>query len=206
MAQGSSWRAAAACGFLFALLCSAHAAQLVLQIGENVPSGVAGRTRTLLQGAWADEFVEVGPSENVTNVPSGSLVISLGFTTTRDLLVTDFDLSTLTYESFIVRANASAFPGSTLVVGDGNLQKTPSYRFGSVGAGYATYAILEELGFSFLHPLEPTSPDTIVIPADGLELKEEPYWGYRNWHCTPLIDMCPAFLTLACFSAHDAPA
>lgn len=46
---------------------------------------------------------------------------------------------------------------------------------------YAAYALLEQLGFHFLHPLEPTPPEQLHWPAT-LTQEEQPHWPIRAWH------------------------
>lgn len=179
------WRLAP---FVLALAClcaAAQAQQLVLQVGANVPASVAARMAVHLSGAWPNEFVELDPSVNVTSAPAGSIVVSVGKTATRDALLTADELAQLDAEAFVLRSSRSRIPGATLLVADGNEQGKPEYRFDSVGAAYGAYALLEELGFAFLHPLEPLAPAAIRTPSQDLDMVESPYWHYRNWHCAP---------------------
>jgi hypothetical protein len=61
-----------------------------------------------------------------------------------------------------------------------------------IGAVFATYAALEQLGFGFLHPLKPTIPEQLVLRSTKLNVVEKPYWGFRGFH---LHTMHPLELT-----------
>lgn len=50
------------------------------------------------------------------------------------------------------------------------------------GAAAASFAVLELLGFSFIHPMDPFVPNTISLEETELELDESPYWTSRTWH------------------------
>ncbi|CAM9216828.1 unnamed protein product [Chrysoparadoxa australica] len=57
----------------------------------------------------------------------------------------------------------------------------------SYGAVAAAYAVLESLGFGFLHPLEPLAPERLRLPElpDGSSDSwtfESPQWPYRAFH------------------------
>jgi hypothetical protein len=47
---------------------------------------------------------------------------------------------------------------------------------------FATYALLEELGFSFLHPLAPYMPPALSMEAEPMDLHESPRWAERTMH------------------------
>ena len=52
-------------------------------------------------------------------------------------------------------------------------------------------ALLESLGFAFLHPLEPYIPPALVAPtALPINRVEEPYWVLRAWHCASPLHTC----------------
>jgi len=54
----------------------------------------------------------------------------------------------------------------------------------TLATAYAQYAVLEALGFGFLHPLEPVIPENLDLES-ALALNgsiEAPYWPYRGWH------------------------
>jgi hypothetical protein len=44
------------------------------------------------------------------------------------------------------------------------------------GLIYGTYALLEELGFAFLHPLAPSMPQQLSLPVVPLNISEAPRW------------------------------
>ena len=50
------------------------------------------------------------------------------------------------------------------------------------GAVVAAYAVLEKLGFAFLHPLAPYIPHSIEATLSSEIITENPYWAKRTWH------------------------
>jgi hypothetical protein len=48
----------------------------------------------------------------------------------------------------------------------------------SIGA----YALLEELGFAFLHPLAPVVPRSLRVPDVAIDRRETPRWDMRETH------------------------
>lgn len=51
------------------------------------------------------------------------------------------------------------------------------------GLLYATYAILEYLGFGFLHPLDTVIPPALQLPPqEGWNVQQSPRWPVRGWH------------------------
>ncbi|MCG8316865.1 MAG: hypothetical protein MI976_26915 [Pseudomonadales bacterium] len=49
------------------------------------------------------------------------------------------------------------------------------------GELYAAYHLLEQLGYHFLHPLQPIAPDALRF-NDFQEIREQPRWPIRAWH------------------------
>ena len=60
------------------------------------------------------------------------------------------------------------------------------------GAAYGSYALLEELGFAFMHPLAPTLPTVLPTTWPTLAVSSQPRWPTRNIH---LHTMHPLELT-----------
>ncbi len=48
------------------------------------------------------------------------------------------------------------------------------------GLLYGTYALLEQLGFAFFHPLEPTLPPSLNFSSTDIQIEESPYWAFRG--------------------------
>ena len=54
----------------------------------------------------------------------------------------------------------------------------------SLGSAYAAYAVLQRLGFAFLHPLDPVAPAELNVSgvAEGERHSEGPALGFRGFH------------------------
>ncbi len=152
--------------------------EVVLQVGPGLTATVASRVEALVRGATTRPVRVEAASASVGSLGSGSLVIALGETSTTRALVTSAEVAALGSEGFILRSKTDK--GVTTVATDG-----PGVRFG-------TYALLEELGFAFLHPLAPTKPAELSAPASPLDRTEEPRWPFRGIH---LHTMHPTELT-----------
>ncbi|HEX4621083.1 MAG TPA: hypothetical protein VH208_05880, partial [Myxococcaceae bacterium] len=95
-------------------------------------------------------------------------------------LIPSADLSAAGPEGFVVRSGTLA--GAALWATDGNAPPPQNPNHGNLGAAYGTYALLEDLGFAFLHPLAPTVPKTLSFPRAPLNDIESPYWRIRGTH------------------------
>lgn len=55
----------------------------------------------------------------------------------------------------------------------------------NIGAHFGAYAMLQRIGFAFLHPLQPLIPDQLDFSFVGngsLSLREVPYFAIRGVH------------------------
>jgi hypothetical protein len=131
--------------------------------------------------SW-NQFAE---SENHANcaAPVNRLVLSFGNTAAASKLIPSSDLASLGPEGFIVAASQGS-DGVLTLVGNGNDDPSITmYTHSSIGATMASYALLESLGFGFLHPLQPTLPLAWTLPSvTGILLKESPRWPFRGFH------------------------
>ncbi len=50
------------------------------------------------------------------------------------------------------------------------------------GPLYAAYALLAQLQFVFLHPLQPLSPPSLILPSTYVNITEQPRWPVRGVH------------------------
>jgi hypothetical protein len=127
--------------------------------------------------------------EDLSALGPGFLVLAFGNTATTRRLIPETERASLDYEGFIVRSGTSG--GTRILVADGQ-PGPPSMDCGNRGLAFGTYALLEELGFSFLHPLEPILPSGLVDPG-AVNRVEVPRWPIRGIH---LHTMHPTELTL----------
>lgn len=72
-------------------------------------------------------------------------------------------------EGFIIRTGL--VNGTVYLVSDGSTR----------GAGYGCYEALQQMGFAFLHPLQPVIPSAVSC-AGCSNATEQPYWPVRGWH------------------------
>ncbi len=90
---------------------------------------------------------------------------------------------------------SAPFRGGKLLVAQGRAKD--DHPHGNLGALHAAYALLEELGFSFLHPLAPLAPEALVVP-DTITRTSAPRWKKRaihlhTQHPLELTDMLQGF-------------
>ena len=90
-------------------------------------------------------------------------------------------------EAFAIRTlplkplNSDAIIRATFAQGNPGEEHNLLQERRNIGDLYAAYALLEQLGFAFLHPLEPTLPS--ALNWTGLHAQQEsPHWPIRAWH------------------------
>lgn len=166
-------------------------AALYLQLDPALPAWLGPRLRELLGAATTLSIVEVPVNDPLKDLASGSLVIAVGSTATGTSLVPsgDTEFSGLADDGYLVRSSVEA--GVTRLVALGR-EGTVLGRKANRGVLYAAYALLEELGFAFLHPLAPVRPSELKLPAQALRIAASPYWPTRGIH---LHTMHPLELT-----------
>ena len=167
---------------------------VAVQLGADLAPGPAARVTDLLRGVSLRPIQVHGPQADLSGLPAGSIALGFGDTYTTRQLIPQADVRALGSEAFLVRAEERS--GVTFAAADGNLPSPDRHQLGiNTGLLYGAYALLEELGMAFLHPLEPTLPSTgLGISASRLpfELREAPRWPQRGWH---LHTMHPLELT-----------
>lgn len=160
---------------------------LFVAVGENLPAAVGPRLFSLLRLASSLPVVELAlaplEEEPLPFFPAGSRIIALGGTTLSRRLIDAVELAALPPEGFVLRSGT--IDGVPALVADG---AGPEGR----GAAYGAYALLEELGYAFLHPLAPTLPAALPEDFPVVDRTEAPRWPTRNWH---LHTMHPLELT-----------
>lgn len=115
-------------------------------------------------------------------LPAGSFVISLGPTNTTRIVIPQSDMAILKPEGFIVKSDSYNLGKGliTIYAADGvppNRQITdvfpPDLPVPNTGLNYACYALLEQFGAAFLHPLDPYIPNdvqlTTYVPIHSLK-------------------------------------
>lgn len=144
------------------------AVALYLAIGDDVPPAIAARIPVLLaQASHGAGALPVLAWRADVAMPAGARVLSFGDTPiTAQLIAPD---AVTVNEAFVIASGS--VDGVPAIATDG----------AGLGVGYGAYALLEELGFAFMHPLAPTIPSTLAFPID-LAITSAPRWPERNWH------------------------
>jgi hypothetical protein len=159
---------------------------VILQFGDQFSATVQNRIAFLVNQTAPYPVQIVGANTNVYPSPS-SIVISCGTTTTSKLLLDYTALSAAGPEAFSIAASSAldGFGGVSAYAADGNAPFVWPVKFASnppLGAYYGCYALLEELGYAFLHPFQPVIPDTLPASTTNWTRTEKPYWPVRGWH------------------------
>ncbi len=165
--------------------------RVYLHFGADVSPAVQARVTEHIEAVASLPVELVAVDATLTQVDPASLVLGFGDNPSTRALVTADEVGATGSEGFVLRAGLVA--GAPALVADGNPISPDPFGHASLGDGYAAYALLEELGFAFLHPLAPTRPPTLTLPA-AQDRSEAPYWPFRGlqlhtMHPLELTDM-----------------
>lgn len=149
-----------------------------LVAGDDVPPAARERIASLLGSALGKPVQAVAAKDLPPSLDASSIVIALGETSVTRELVSAGARAALAPEAFVVKSGKRS--GATLLVADGAPAK--HHPHGNLGILHGAYALLEELGFSFLHPLAPIVPKPLVLPAAAIDRAEAPRWDVREIH------------------------
>ncbi len=161
---------------------------IVLTFGGDVLPAVRTRVTELVTNAAPMPVKALDASQPPPALAPDAIVLSFGDTAAAKPVVDAGALAKLGPEGFVVRSGAAA--GASIVAARGNAQADAKH--GNLGTAYAAYALLEELGFAFLHPLAPVVPAKLAVPSQSIDLSESPAWRVRGMH---LHTMHPLELT-----------
>lgn len=151
---------------------------IVLHFGDDVAAAVRARVVEHV-GAVADRPLVVLDADDTadTSVP-GTWVLGFGDTPSTRALITADELDGAASETVIVRSG-SIGEASALVTDARGLDPDPRGH-ANLGIGYGTYAVLEHLGFAFLHPLDPTLPSALPESLPVVDDTSSPRWPIRG--------------------------
>ena len=164
--------------------------EIVILTGPDVPSIVSNRIESLLREASIRNVIRVEPDVLPSPNRPNSLWLAVGDTALRRELIEDNELETLGSEGFVLRSGQ--YQNTPVLVADGNARTPDPYPHGSLGDAYAAFALLEHLGYAFLHPLAPTLPLDVQLPSEPIALHTRPHWDIRG---TQLHTMHPLEFT-----------
>jgi hypothetical protein len=149
--------------------------ETIVQIGDDVPAGVKERfvahVSELAPGAKV-----AGAKDDLSKLGAGSLVVAVGSTWATEQLVPQADVDSLGAEGYVLRTGAIG--QATAIVTKG--KPRAKLEHGNGGNAFGAFALLEELGMGFLHPLAPATPKAMTVPTGGVTRREEPRWPTRG--------------------------
>lgn len=165
-----------------------------LCLGANLGPHVQARLKHLLElvvdSVQVYDDMSGGILVNQSNSSSIELLLVLGNSSWGRAYITDHELATLPAESFRIVSRRNVIP-NVLVVFSNGVPSQHGYRSPrpvlaiDYGAIAGAYAVLELLGFKFLHPLSPSIPVFLSLKiGDGsnLNIIESPHWPIRIFH------------------------
>lgn len=145
-----------------------------VQVGGDVAPAVAARIPELLEAAGARLRV-AKPGRGET---PASLALAIGECPEARAVIGDADCRGLGDEGFVARSAVN--------------KGRPVIAVRGPGVAFGAYAVLERMGFGFLHPLRPHVPRALRGIPPGLSLRETPMWAVRG---TQIHTMHPLELT-----------
>jgi len=148
-------------------------AALYLVFGPDLLPGPRARIEAHLRRASADPVILLDPEALPDRPSASSLVLSFGDTAVTRAVLT----ASIAPEGFAIRSGNLSGARVFAVAGRG--QTVDALHQGNLGLAFGSYALLEELGFAFLHPLEATIPPRLEIPRD-VTLDRAPRWHWRG--------------------------
>ena len=145
---------------------------------DDVHPTARDRFTSLLHDALGKDPTVATSSTLPPSLDANAIVIAIGASDLARTLVPDAERSALAPEGYVVRSGKRG--DATLLVADGAPAKDRPH--GNLGALHGAYALLEELGYGFLHPLAPLIPKTLRVPSVSIDIKEAPRWDVRRLH------------------------
>lgn len=155
-------------------------AETIVQFGTNVPDRIEERLTEIISEVSNVSVTILDPSALPSGYSADSLILSFGNTASTQTIIPDSELTSLGSEGFIIRSGTIG--ECPLVATNGNEMIPNSYGFGNIGLAFGCYALLEQLGFHFLHPLAPVFPDGLTAGEGAIDITEKPYWRERGMH------------------------
>jgi hypothetical protein len=153
--------------------------ELFLQLGADVPPGPARRLTAHLRAASPLPLRALAGDADLTTLGPGSVLITIGDVAPARRVIGDAALTALGPEAAWVRS--STLGEGLVIAARGRPGAGPTaLRPENFGVGMAIYALLEELGFAFLHPLAPTVPARLTWPTARLDVRRAPRWPIRG--------------------------
>ena len=169
--------------------------QVYAEFGENLGEKVPRRVQSLLKKSNITVVICNELDEDLIQSKTDTLFLSLGNTRLVERYI---NIDKIEYEGYQIKSSLNIFTSTnTLIVANGKPMKHDdaydvSFDIDRIhyGAIVGTYAVLELLGFSFLHPMDPIlSTNNYLVykgnmhdNSDEIDIIEAPYWPIRTWH------------------------
>ena len=153
-----------------------------VEYGQNLGATVPKRINLLLSKTGV--IVSPYTPEVDKSLTCNSLVLSFGNASLSKQYMPIADVKT---EGFRILSQVFATE-STLIMSNGQPISSKGHNFAinvdavHYGAVVGAYAVLEQLRFSFLHPMDPMIPLQLSLPTSDISTTESPYWPTRTWH------------------------
>lgn len=176
----------------------ADAETVYLHFGDDVAPGVVDRVTMHIESV-ATRAVEVVPAdEDLAQrlLHPDSLILSFGTTPSTRAVIPEEFLEPLAPEAFVM---VSGEIGDASVFATDGMPLDPDpMEHPNLGIAFGAYAMLEELGFAFLHPLDPTLPEALPLDAPPTDHQTAPRWPVRGlqlhtMHPLELTDLLQGF-------------
>jgi hypothetical protein len=170
---------------------------VIVVVGDNLPPATGARLTALVEGATpADHFfLRLEADDELPGEAClGGRVIAFGHSRVSEAVIGNAALAALGPEGYVLASGSvTADTARYDVVAADGVAAAPDHHVPSPGgAAFGSYALLEELGFAFLHPLAPTVPTALPTTLPTLNIATSPRWPRRNIH---LHTMHPLELT-----------
>ena len=149
---------------------------LVVQFGDDIPSVVRARLEAHLQQTSTEPVEFVSEDVGVDALDPDALWVGFGDTSVTDALIRARELESLGDEGYLLRSGQIGDAAAIAADGKGTSREGAD----DVGALYGAYALLERLGFGFLHPLEPTAPLALRGQPPSVDDSSSPRWPQRG--------------------------
>lgn len=162
---------------------------LLIQFGSDIPPSPKQRIIELLKMRANISVIQdslVNPKDRIASRRYDGVLL-FGNTPLTRALVKEERRASLPSEGFIVSKTTLEVDTPVIAVaGQKQIKKklldsndaSDDYAIGSL---YGAYDLLEQLGYRFLHPLQPYIPDSIHLDQ-VTEKTESPHWPIRAWH------------------------
>eukprot|EP01116_Phalansterium_solitarium_P001116 TRINITY_DN1089_c0_g1_i1.p1 TRINITY_DN1089_c0_g1~~TRINITY_DN1089_c0_g1_i1.p1 ORF type:complete len:794 (-),score=338.41 TRINITY_DN1089_c0_g1_i1:273-2654(-) len=173
--------------WILALICilatpcaSTTVENVVVQLSSDV-SGLVSQRITSLLVATGVSVQQLPPDQTAANLTATTLLLSAGNSVYARRYLDAAYVASLGSEAYAV-VSASDASGALVVAVDGNaLHPDPLSVGANGGLLFGIYEALKQLGFGFLHPLQPVIPPSLSFPA-ALNITQRPYWPVRGFH------------------------